>query len=1672
MTPGGQRVDCDVCQRTAVMITSHVVEGTGVKANKHTIPVGPSQRASFHTTENAMLEGPMDTGVYATHSGYDGHVDLGYAIPDSLRHGVAFRDSLDGRSVVGFPIHVEPSESTSGEAFDCNSLSDCIGGCPVGNGFHETPPTDPGGGSHVSFPIQVEPSESTRGKAVGCSSLTDCASVNNTESNELSETVLTGGSKLTAKAGGSVSRGCTPTETSVELPGPSTSCIDSSAVWLSHSLCQPFEGRSPKGNLISKGPVCPQLVRQSRHAPAGLLRESPTMPAWGQHQILEKGGSLAKETRQVHSGQIAMSAQAVVGPRKAMISRSSQVIEGRSSLLMSCSEPLNELLIGEQSVFQEEGLKLHKDANSVSNSSPCHQEQKVAVEVIPTPLGFSPQPNLCDDVCPDPYAAILTPLGFSPPPDSGEDVQLDLSGLVQNPVGFKPSPVQVKAASCGVVQRPEFSIPRAPQGDFPKLSASGVRASFPPILATAQATLPANLLRPRSFLPGWVQRARESESEEAAPKYDSSGLNKLLPTHPALAACTDYESGDGGSPNHRQQQGRTHTPGAGANAQGIKGSPCGSAAVDPNHKLVGFSPEQPPVQGSPSGDVDPDPNHKPLEFSPNSPQVQGFMCGVTNLDESHNLFGFSPVQECGLQRSPVQHPRCESLGFSSVSSCEGNTRQVPGAAGIQVIAKHEVQGVASNQVATQVIANPQVPSVAGNQVPSQVIANPQVPSVASNQVPSQVIANSQVPSVDSNQVASQVVVNPQVPGAASNHVAASVVAKPQVQGIQPGEAHPGQAASLVQGMQICQVSQGQPACQGQGDHDTNADCISPLGWNPFLFRVSTTQVRHEPDLANGPIRFQIFSDDEASDASDASNIDPCWDRPWHIMSCSTASTPQGSTRQAIVGEHEEAETQVPWQINVPKITLVRWPWNSLPIGFRPSLRIGFSRLLRLSPPKLFQTWTRRLVGAGLLTLCDVSAPHCSDTHVLLDLKMPSVTSLTSSGCRAGNVSERLQPRWGESLHPDKQSQKWVLTPSEIAELVRCIGFKKNEPELHLHQVKDAQPSSVHSPQVKGAKPGSVHSPQVKGAPPGIKPSPQVSCAQSGNACLHQVSCVQPKVRAGNVHTDQVSGEWSGTSAGDMCSPNADGRKFGDQGQGHTLQEPVTPNSRGCNSPNDPGEVSLRSLRFSPYLTRIDKDPTPEVSPVRSGNIRPLECSSQQDLREVVPNLVVYRPWSDSEEKVSAEAYRMQPSAKAYKVQPNQAGEVHVGQPAGVQSSAQAYKVHPGQAGEVNVGQPAGVQSSAQAYKVHPGQAGEVPVGQPADMQPGAQAYKMHTGQAGKAQPGQPAGMQPRAQVHKVHIGQAGKGNTDKSPSTSLGAIDPVEDQGAEQEAPVESGVSAWEAKAWQDCEKSPGAQRNKGCGSMTTPSGHTSYIQRAEGLQRQAYPDRRRASVSSRPNGMQGTLACGVPDHQLPRDSSLVAGPSGSTEPHRQGGNLNRVLGHLEICQRMGSLLGGEDFSLLSMGTASIATMYRVTGVIKEYASTWSESKQCLQMTHGLENPSEVAQELNLERCQQPQSGQTASVWLGPEMMADKGSGIPVSIVPRDHPLWPAIANAAVCTLDTIGSILPKLMEAGLATYIWNKFRQGNFRSQHATFHEQAEVKVGNHVLSRSFASTIVAFKV
>ena len=289
--------------------------------------------------------------------------------------------------------------------------------------------------------------------------------------------------------------------------------------------------------------------------------------------------------------------------------------------------------------------------------------------------------------------------------------------------------------------------------------------------------------------------------------------------------------------------------------------------------------------------------------------------------------------------------------------------------------------------------------------------------------------------------------------------------------------------------------------------------------------------------ATGPAFYQIFTEEELCDVESETGVDLCWDQPWDALTslfpdlrpeCQQPHRPSPEhqlvppgptpsavgilkrpTKQRTVDDRVHHGKRVTWQVPLvglsnsscklvraqetilPWRMSVEWLWPgmaSLPKPW-PFSQLVSSRSFQMSMLECSCMWKCIPIQTVSAASGNVSAPPRSGYSVFLDLKMPSVTSITFSGCRAGNVSEDLQPRWGESLHPDKKCRKWY---SKVAELARCIGVDKSDLECgsgkgrdHSPQVNCAQPGNVHSPQVNGAQPGNVHSPQVNGAQPGL-----------------------------------------------------------------------------------------------------------------------------------------------------------------------------------------------------------------------------------------------------------------------------------------------------------------------------------------------------------------------------------------------------------------------------------------------------------------------------------------------------------------------------------------------------------------------------------------------------------
>ena len=486
--------------------------------------------------------------------------------------------------------------------------------------------------------------------------------------------------------------------------------------------------------------------------------------------------------------------------------------------------------------------------------------------------------------------------------------------------------------------------------------------------------------------------------------------------------------------------------------------------------MIGASTEASFFDGSVSTDL----NHKPLGFSPSSPQVQDFPCDVVKPDFSHKPVGFSPVlpHECGSLRSPIQHPRSESLGLSSFSSCEGSTGQVPGATGTQVVAQADTE--------------------------------------------------SQVP-----------------------------------------------RSLCVQ---------------------TNIEDLS----EPF------TQ-------ATGPAFYQIFTEEDLCDVDSETGVDPCWDQPWDaltnllpdpcpdygqqgrppaehppVFQCPTLSASgilKRPIKQRTVQDHVHHGKRITWQVPLvglgnsscrlvrAQVAILPWrmpvesPCIASPPLFWPSSQLVSCRNLQTSMPGRSRMWTCLPIQTGVAASCNLSAPSQPVSNVFLDLRVSSVTSITRSGCNGYNVSEPLQLRWGEPLHPDTNTK---IAESDVEGVTWIVGSESEGSEYGSEQVGEDGHSGAHVDKVCW---------------------PQANCGQPG-AQADKVHCSQPGVHADKVCLVLFNGAKPGFQASDVHLPYIECRQLGDQVQGDRSQEPLVPRPIRFNSQHDPSESAQDLLRFSPSHVRF------------------------------------------------------------------------------------------------------------------------------------------------------------------------------------------------------------------------------------------------------------------------------------------------------------------------------------------------------------------------------------------------------------------------------------------------------------------------------------------------------
>ena len=204
--------------------------------------------------------------------------------------------------------------------------------------------------------------------------------------------------------------------------------------------------------------------------------------------------------------------------------------------------------------------------------------------------------------------------------------------------------------------------------------------------------------------------------------------------------------------------------------------------------------------------------------------------------------------------------------------------------------------------------------------------------------------------------------------------------------------------------------------------------------------------------------------------------------------------------------------------------------------------------------------------------------------------------------------------------------------------------------------------------------------------------------------------------------------------------------------------------------------------------------------------------------------------------------------------------------------------------------------------------------------------------------------------------------------------------------------------------------------------------------------------------------------------------------------DLNALLGCGKICQSVVSMLGGAQLWVQDCALASIVTLFRISKGVQE-----CKKINCAWPPRRSGNTAEwLSQGVNTlvaeRRSKEPDSnlGSTDMAAM-PELVepetvlspaavglhSHESGPVPVSftppqeqpaLIPHDHPLKLAIMITAASTLENVCVLRLRLVQTGLPEYIWQKYSGGHFKIQHNQFHKQAEVGVGNWVLSQAAA--------
>ena len=381
-------------------------------------------------------------------------------------------------------------------------------------------------------------------------------------------------------------------------------------------------------------------------------------------------------------------------------------------------------------------------------------------------------------------------------------------------------------------------------------------------------------------------------------------------------------------------------------------------------------------------------------------------------------------------------------------------------------------------------------------------------------------------------------------------------------------------------------------------------------------------------------------------------------------------------------------------------------------------------------------------------------------------------------------------------------------------------------------------------------------------------------------------------------------------------------------------------------------------------------------------------------------------------------------------------------PAGATGQSGAHQVQAGPS--CPVPDPAGATCQSGAHQVQAGPSCPVPDPAGATGQSGA-----HQVQAGPSCPvPDPAGATCQSGAHQVQAGPscpvpdpAGATGQSGAHQVQAGPSCPVPDPAG---ATCQSG--AHQVQAGPSCPVPDPAGATGQSGAHQVQAGPSCPV-----------PDPAGATCQSGAHQVQAGPSCSVPD---PADTVCQS----AVQQIQKGLRMNQsgataCLGADEVQAGLLSSLPGQTGVAGPKGTNKIqAGSVHPNTLVAEMRSKEPDSN--LGSTDTAARPELVEPETVLS----PAAVRLHSHESGPVPVSFTPLQEQPALIPHDHPLKLAIMITAASTLENVCVLRLRLVQTGLPEYIWQKYSGGHFKIQHNQFHKQAEVGVGNWVLSQAAA--------